>query len=430
MNSYKEEKFTFLIDDLLAAIKQEDEDEEMNIYRELKFRFKLSDDQIHRKVMKHFYHMKSYFRPSLKDSVDLSIVEPLTYLMDGWLLKGDICLNYGSYSSGKTTHCLYKAYKFAKGESILDRNAPCKKGKSLFICTDGGVSTFKRAMYDLGLRDDDPIFKDGEDKKIFVWGNEASQGQQAWYGNINGIIKLESFVQNKGIDAVFIDSAKSISSGAFNYLDNVQVRDFIRISRDVIAKPNNSHIEILSHDGTAKGAHAGAKSWAEEASMVIHLKPNINEDTKKQNGVTAEFKKDRAANIDPRRRVTYKLEECEMVLENDKEIVGSCNEVILEIMCDFYKQGQKEVRRIDIVTTAFNIASAARKTVDNTLGNMVNCKQLRRPRKGVYALNPKDIQRLKPVPDHSPGITVGNSENISYINKSNLISSHDIETPL
>ena len=394
MNSYKEEKFTFLIDDLLAAIKQEDEDAEMNINRELKFRFKLSDDQIYRKVMKYFYDMKSDFRPSLRDSVDLSKVEPLTYLMDGWLLKGDVCLTYGSYFSGKTTHCLYKAYKFAKGESILDRNAPCKKGKSLFICTDGGVSTFKKAMYDLGLREDDPIFKDGEDKKIFVWGNEASQGQQAWYANINGIIRLESFVRYKEIDAVFIDSAKSISSGAFNYLDNVQVRDFIRISRDIIAKPNNAHIEILSHDGTAKGAHAGAKSWAEEPSMVICLKPNIDEDTKKQNGVTAEFKKDRAANIDPRRRVTYKLEECEMVLEEDKEIVGSCNELILEILSDFYQQGQKEVRRADIVTTAFNIASAARQTVDNTLGNMVNNKHIRRTKKGVYALNPKDIQRL------------------------------------
>ena len=394
MNSFKEEKFTFLIDDLLAAIKQEDEDAEMNIYRELKFRFKLSDDQIYRKVMKYFYDIKSDFRPSLRDSVDLSTVEPLTYLMDGWLLKGDVCLTYGSYFSGKTTHCLYKAYKFAKGESILDRNAPCKKGKSLFICTDGGVSTFKKAMYDLGLREDDPIFKDGEDKKIFVWGNEASQGQQAWYANINGIIRLESFVRYKEIDAVFIDSAKSISSGAFNYLDNVQVRDFIRISRDIIAKPNNAHIEILSHDGTAKGAHAGAKSWAEEPSMVICLTPNIDEDTKKQNGVTAEFKKDRAANIDPRRRVTYKLEECEMVLEDDKEIVGSCNELILKILSDFYQQGHKEVRRADIVTTSFNIASAARQTVDNTLGNMVNNKQIRRTKKGVYALNPKDIQRL------------------------------------
>ena len=212
-----------------------------------------------------------------------------------------------------------------------------------------------------------------------------------------------------------IDSAKSISSGAFNYLDNVQVRDFIRVIRDVIAVPNNAHIEILSHDGTARGAHAGAKSWAEEASMVISLKPNIDEDSKKQNGVTAEFKKDRAANIDPRRRVTYRLEECEMVLEDDKEIVGSCNDVILEIMSDFYKQGQTEVRRADIVTTAFNIASAARKTVDNTLGNMVNSKKLRRPKKGVYALNPKDIQKLS-VPDHYPVNTIGKSSNTSYIN--------------
>ena len=394
MNFYKEDKFTFLVADLLEAIRQENEDEEMNIYKELKFRFKLTDDQITRKVMKYFYHIKSDFRPALKDHIELHTVEPLTYLMDGWLLKGDVSLTYGSYGSGKTTHALYKAYKFAKGENILDRDAKCKKGKSLFICTDGGVTTFKKAMYDLGI-EDDPVFKDGEEKQIFVWGSESSQGQQAWFGNINGIIKLENFVQYKGIDYVVIDSAKSVSSGAFNYLDNVQVREFIRVIRDVIAKPNNAHIEILSHDGTARGAHAGAKSWAEEPSMVVSLKPNIDEETKKQNGVTAEFKKDRAANIDPRRTVIYKLEECEMVLEDEKEIIGSCNEVIIEILEDFYKQGQKEVRRADIVTTAFNIASAARKTVDNTLGNMVNSKKLRRPKKGVYALNPKDIQRLK-----------------------------------
>ena len=425
MNFCKEDKFTFLVADLLEAIRQKNEDEEMNIYKELKFRFKLTDDQINRKVMRYFYHIKSDFRPALKDHLELHTVEPLTYLMDGWLLKGDVSLTYGSYGSGKTTHALYKAYKFAKGENILDRDTPCKKGKSLFICTDGGVTTFKKAMYELGI-ENDIVLKEGEGQKIFVWGFDAKQGQQAWYGNINGIIKLENFVAYKEIDYVVIDSAKSISSGAFNYLDNVQVRDFIRFLRDIIAQPNNAHIDILSHDGTARGAHAGAKSWAEEPSMVIRLKPNIDEDTKVQNGVTAEFKKDRAANLEPRRNVIYKLEECEMVLDDDKKIVGSCNKVILEIMCEFYKQGQEEVRRIDIVTTAFNIASAARKTVDNTLGNMVNCKQLRRPRKGVYALNPKDIQRLKPVPDHSSGITVGKSVNIGYINQSNLISSHDI----
>ena len=114
--------------------------------------------------MKIFYQMKSDFRPALKDSIDLKKVEPLIYLMDGWLIKGDVCLTYGSYGSGKTTHALYKAYKFAKGENILDRDAPCKKGKSLFICTDGGVTTFKKAMYDLGI-EDDPVFKEGEEQK-------------------------------------------------------------------------------------------------------------------------------------------------------------------------------------------------------------------------------------------------------------------------
>ena len=40
-----------------------------------------------------------------------------------------------------------------------------------------------------------------------------------------------------------------------------------------------------------------AKSWAEEPSIVICLKLNIDEDTKIQNCVTAEFKKDSAANL-------------------------------------------------------------------------------------------------------------------------------------
>ncbi len=402
----KEEFFTNLISDYIEAVKQLDEDEEMRIQKELKYQFKLTDDQITRKVLNFFYQQKSDFRPALKESVDLSTVKPLTYLMDGWLLKGDVSLTYGSYGSGKTTHALYKAFNFAKGENILDRDAKCKKGKSLFICTDGGVTTFKKAMYDLGI-EDDPVFKEGEEQKIFVWGYESSQGQQAWFGNINGIIKLENFVQYKGIDYVVIDSAKSVSSGAFNYLDNVQVREFIRVIRDVIAVPNNVHIEILSHDGTARGAHAGAKSWAEEPSMVISLNPIIDEDTKAQTGVIAEFKKDRAANVEPRRKVIYKLDECEMVLDDQKKIVGSCNDVIMEIMSDFYKQGQKEVRRADIVTTAFNTASAARKTVDNTLGNMVNSRSLTRPRKGVYSLSPKDIQRLELIPDQKREILSG-----------------------
>ena len=67
--------------------------------------------------------------------------------------KGDISLTYGSYGSGKTTHerSYIKHINLQMVlENILDRSSPCKKGKSLFICTDGGVFTFKKAMNDLG----------------------------------------------------------------------------------------------------------------------------------------------------------------------------------------------------------------------------------------------------------------------------------------
>ena len=48
--------------------------------------------------------------------------------------------------------------------------------------------------------------------------------------------------------------------------------------------------------GTSQGAHAGAKSWAEDPSMVISLTRALDPDGR-QVGVEVEFKKDRAATI-------------------------------------------------------------------------------------------------------------------------------------
>ena len=46
---------------------------------------------------------------------------------------------------------------------------------------------------------------------------------------------------------------------------------------------------------------------------------------------------------------------------------------------------------------------------------MVNNKQIRRPKKGVYALNPKEMQKLS-LTDHHSLNTIGKSIDISYIN--------------
>ena len=79
-------------------------------------------------------------------------------------------------------------------------------------------------------------------------------------------------------------------------------------------------------------------------------------------------------------------------------------------MSGFYQQEQKEVGRADIVASRFNTASAAKQTIDNTLGNMVNSKQIRRTKKGVYDLNLKNMKKLS-VTAHKSGSNFGKSIN-------------------
>ena len=60
--------------------------------------------------------------------------------------------------------------------------------------------------------------------------------------------------------------------------------------REIIAQPNQCHIGFISHDGTEKGTHLGAKSWAEGPSMVVHLTQAKDEEGRKV-GVQAHKKK-------------------------------------------------------------------------------------------------------------------------------------------
>ena len=77
--------------------------------------------------------------------------------------------------------------------------------------------------------------------------------------------------------------------------------------RECICEPLGCTIVFLSHDGTAKGSHSGAKAWAEEPSMVISLSKDLDQDGN-QKGVVAQFIKDRAAPpSSSQRKVPYRL---------------------------------------------------------------------------------------------------------------------------
>ena len=70
------------------------------------------------------------------------------------------------------------------------------------------------------------------------------------------------------------------------------MRVLLSYKREIIAQSNQYHICFISHDGTDKGSHSGAKSLAKGPSMVVKLTLAKVEDDRKV-GVQAHFKKDK-----------------------------------------------------------------------------------------------------------------------------------------
>ena len=394
--------YSGLIAATLQAIRDADENAEMAARAELKHRFRVSDEQISTALFKHHGAEKVAQVIATHDSVDMARVEQLDYLMDGWILKGDLVLTYGGYGTGKTTLALAKMHAHVTGANLLDRDAPCAPGRALFIATDSGTGPLKKAMEDLRLDpDNSPLMTPGHpDQRIWVWGHEPGQGQASWICDIHGVIRLEQFIKTRGITYVVIDSAKSVSSPAgWSYISNDSVKALYKYLREGVAQPNGCCIEFLSHDGTEKGSHSGAKAWAEDPSMVCMLKPAINPETNKFDGVIAEFKKDRAAHVDARRTLRFGLNDGRLELHPDVEVVGSCAEAVMTILWEAHQRGVSSVSGRELKSEAVAKYNRSHKTVENTLGKITGTGKgpkpspVIRPKHGAYALAPAEIQR-------------------------------------
>jgi len=402
---WKLQSFSRLISALLLLAKHRRRDLEMMVRAELKSRFRLTEEQINTELFNQLRQEKVGKVTKLTDSVCLAQVDQLDYLMEGWIPKADLVLSYGPFGTGKTTLMVWKAYNYAKGINILDRTAPCTPGKSLIIATDSGAAALKKSLLDLGIDiENDPIFQPGHpDQMIWIWAYAPEQGHSAWICDIHGVIQLDEHIDQQGITYVAIDSAKSVSSAAgWSYTQNESVKALLRHLRECICTPYECCLEFLSHDGTAQGAHAGAKAWAEDPSMVYSL--SVAKDPEdKPCGVTIEFKKDRAAHIDQRRSLTYSLDDQRLVLRRDVEIVGNCSEAITAILWDAYQSGCKKVQTKAVIDEAYTRFQKSSKTVRNTLGSMSNGRhpKIVKPSRGWLALAPAEIQRLQRVSQDS-----------------------------
>ena len=392
-----------IIRDTLQAIREGDEDAEMDLRAELKNQYRLSDDQIGSALFKAYSAEKISRKAASSAGVDLARVDQLSYLMDGWILRGDVVLTYGAYGTGKTTLALAKAHAHITGRNLLDRDAPCPPGKALFIATDSGAAPLKKAAEDLGLDfSADPLLMEGHnDQRLWVWAYAPEQGHDKWVCSIQDIIRLERFILEHGITYVVIDSAKSVSSAAgWSYTSNESVKALLLYLREGLLQPTGACIEFLSHDGTAAGAHAGAKAWAEEPSMVCELTQS-KDPSGRVLGTQAKFRKDRAAHVDPCRSLTFALEDGQLVLAPTDEVVSTCEEAILTILWEAHCNGQQNVSTQGLKDEALRRFQRSWKTVENTLPKLTGTGKGKGPSKvlrvgkGRYALTPAEIQRKR-----------------------------------
>jgi hypothetical protein len=391
--------YTELLDVVLEATRNDADNDEMNARAELKIRFRLSDEQISTGLWKRYGQKKTSTTHKSTDSVDLARVGPLGYRMDGWIPFGDLSMLYGPYGTGKTTLAIWKAYSLAKGINILDRSEPCKPGRTLFIATDSGAASLKKSLHDLGIDPDtDPMFQLGHpEQAIWVWAHEPDQGHEAWVCDIRGIIRLEAFIKKNQITYCAIDSAKSVSASAgWSYTSNEAVKAVLKVIRESICQPLGCCVEFISHDGSEKGAHSGARAWAEDPSMVCSLTLDKAEGGR-PDSVAVEFRKDRAAATDPRRKLAYTLAE-ETLTVTAGETVGTCRDAILEIFWAAHRNGKDVLTVKGLQDEVFAKYGKSRKTVENTLRGLVgsgtgpNPTPLIRVNRGRLKLSPLEIQ--------------------------------------
>ena len=404
--------YSELLDAAISSIKHRNQDLEMLVRSELKMRYRVSDDRINTDLFKRLGESKvAKVKPS-HGSIVMSRVEALRYRMDGWIQRGDIGLLYGPYGSGKTTVGLWKAYNAAQGINILDRSQSFDPIKTLIIATDSGLGPLYKSFDDLGIDPEtDPLLIAGHpDQMIHVWGYDQKQGHNAWICDIHGVIRLEQYIEKHGIEYVLIDSAKSVSSAAgWSYTSNEAVKALLKYLREAITRPLGCFVEFISHDGTLKGAHSGAKAWAEDPSMVCSLDVKKDEETGLKS-VQCTFKKDRAApSGQGLRQPTYYIEDNELKLAEEVEVIGNCGDAICNVLWEAYERGVDSIRTGELIDEVWTRYRKTRKTAENSFPSLMvkGSARMIRPRRGRYGLSPAEIQKRSSPPNRDPYVMGG-----------------------
>ena len=384
-----------LLNAMLKSIVNGDDDESMELRAEAINRFRRTDPQIEAALFK--LHAEQQVRKPLTsppESLDLSRISGMDWLVEGFIPDNDQTMIWGNAGSGKTTAALAAACSVLQGKGLLDHTQPSPIGNVLFIASDSGAAPLYAAMQDMGMAELSEV-KEGPEKRFHVWASDPDQGMTAWAADLRGCIQLLDFIKRNHIRLVLIDSCKAVCSGAgLDYANNLLVTALLTYFKEVICP--HAAVVWLNHDGTAKGANAGAKAWKEVPSMVHRIIREENKDgsfinnrrhwrvIKSRMGQTREF--------------FYELCNGDLQLCAQQETFGNCIDRVIDVLKGaLLLEGKQSLQKTELVKRICMPGGPSRKTLDNTLSTATRAKEqsVCRAARGRYKLAPRLAEALK-----------------------------------
>lgn len=388
--------FTELIDSMLKATINGDDDRLMTLRSEWAIsRYRLNDAKIDSLLFERHTRLQCSGRLiTPPESLDLSRISGMDWLIEGFVPDKDQTLLWGDAGSGKTTASLGLVSAVIRGTGFLDHTQPARVCRALFIASDSGASPLYATMQDMGIAGM-PEVHQGPDQRLFVWASDPDQGVQAWAADLRGCIRLLEFVKRHQIDLVIIDSCKAVCSGAgLDYTNNQLVTSLLTYFKEVICP--HTAVVWLNHDGVAKGAHAGAKAWKEIPSMVHRISREEQKDGSILNGrrhwsVTK-------SRMGPGRDFDYQLNQGALTVCANQEVVGNCLARVVDVLIGALQLESKEsLSRADLSRRICSHGGPTQKTLDNTLSTATkaNHPEVCCSGHGRYKLAPRIAEALK-----------------------------------
>ena len=257
-------KKTELLNDIFEAAVKGDEDSYAEDFAEMEVRFRKKSKDIAidlLKLLRNKFTNKVYS----VGEVDMSQVDSLEYLLEGYAIKGEVGILFAPYATGKTSLACGMVRSGFNKIGFLDHGRKRDKFESLMIMSDGGANRFKEVYDQLKLNPE----------MVSVWASDNKQAKSNWKCNLIGLINLHKYLKNNPQKKlVIIDSVISMLSGtSFEYRDNTEVDLIVDFIRSIICEPLGVSVMLLSHLSTDKAASSGAKRWVGACGWAAEIRP-------------------------------------------------------------------------------------------------------------------------------------------------------------